>query len=371
VSVFPGGNSTGSVIYDVITSPNGTVFALAKSRSKQLIWSGLNESGPGQELALKISGNATKIALGPDASIWLVGNKTDRILKAFKLILHANVYLGHFDQSGKVLMEKIYDDLPNSYVWGIASLPPKNLVMVGRDRGVVDKTYRIWLRKIAPDGKVIWERTISRSYSAGYHLHSIVATLSDGTISVATPEADYVNGHFFREHLVLLLYAEDGTLIRRMRIRESLHPTRPSRVNSDTVAMVTNGNNIYVMSNAKRYLGRVTHQTEITKIAAASGISWTTTLPSAGDCEASLGTKPNGGLLVGCVYEHAINLYDLNEQTGQATRTRIAVPACENGITRVFVLPSPDGQVDLVGTLSRYAMGDSCNLYGRVTGSGN
>jgi hypothetical protein len=376
VSVTGTQTDTGPVVASVITDSNGKLFALVKRGRTPLIWSWLNQSGPGQELTLKISGYGTKIAVGPDGSISLAGEKSYRISN-FKMQFRPRGYLARFDLSGKNLLEKVYDNLPNQYVWSVASLPAGDLLMVARNDDPVNRMYPIWLRKIAPDGGVIWERRIAFSSSNGGQLDSIIAPLSDGTIAVVTPEADN-EGENYREHLVLLLFANDGAPIQRMRIREALHITRPTIIAPETVAMVTKGNDIYVMSNAHEFLGRQgfsIRQIEVTKIAAASGISWTTVLPSDGaedalPCEASLAKKPNGGLLVGCAYKNEINLYDLNEQTGQAVRTKIALPECHRkGVTRVFVLPGPDGQVDLIGTLRRNANGESCTWYGRVSES--
>jgi hypothetical protein len=359
---------------DVTVASTGEIFALAWGDRTQLLWSGLNESGPGKVQPLNMVGFAAKIALGTDGSIWLGGNTPMRSITPWRI---GFPYVARFDPNGKKLFEKIYDDRAsaNSVLWDLAALPSGDLAIVGYEDNL--REYTTWIRKIGHAGQVIWDRRLSLGSSrGGGELGSAVGVLADGTIVMLALEAV---GHRpnYREQLILLLFTDTGSLIRRVPIREELHRGNPIGFSPETIAVVTAEDNIYVLSNSTNRPGLtpppglVAQPIEVTKISTTGTIFWTTRLPSAAPnaafaCGATMARTASGSLAIACASKGDISIYHLDEQNGEAIRTVAPLPECGRGAERVFVLAKPDARIDLLGTLARSADGDGCTWFGRI-----
>jgi hypothetical protein len=366
---------TGPRLDDVTVASTGEIFALARGDRTQLLWSGLNEGGPGKEQPLNMVGLPAMIALGTDGSIWLGGNTRMRSIKPWRI---GFPYVARIGPNGRKIFHKIYDDRAsaNSALWGLTALPSGDLAIVGYEDNLHE--YTTWIRKIGHAGQLIWDRRISLGSSRhGGHLGSAVGVLADGTIVVLALEAVGHRPHY-RDQLILLLFTDTGSLIRRVPLREELHRGDPIGLRPEAIAVVTAGDNIYVLSNSTDFRPRLTPPSglvaqpiEVTKVSTTGTIFWTTTLPSAAPnavsaCDATMARTASGSLVIACASNGDLSIYRLDEQTGEAIRTVVPLPECGRGSARVFVLPKPDARIDLLGTLARNAVGHGCTWFGRI-----
>jgi len=155
---------TGPRFRDVTVAATGEIFALADGERTHLLWSGLNESGPGKEQPLNMVGSVAKIVLGTDGSIWLGGNTPRPRIKPWRL---GFPYVARFGPNGKKLFDNIYDDRAraNSVVSGLPGLPSGDLAIVGYENNLAE--YTTWIRKIGHAGQLIWDRRVYLGVSRG------------------------------------------------------------------------------------------------------------------------------------------------------------------------------------------------------------
>ncbi len=263
--------------------------------------------------ALPLEGSLVNITADPANGLWLTGHTRDGTGAEGPF---RDAAILRLNRNGVIAWGRVFGE-PNEY-WSIedAAVPPTGGIVISGNFGE-DQSF---VARVDVSGEWLWHKTF------GLPKGTRVAVNDNGDVLVAGFESNggAAGGTGYAEHGTLWVFSEDGDLRSKTTIRPEINSAAESSAGVLALALDARETDIATAWNGVD-AGPVIINRFAPDGAALSAIEG---LPIGPDCAPSL-AGDSGRLWLGCATEGAVNVYEIDRETGAYGVLTAAAPECQ------------------------------------------